>query len=175
MQDFDQEVGAIHLRPPPMRPLSSPSSQLRNFSHAARQLGSCVGLLSSAFHLRDRAAQVLYLFNENAASLFPKKVQHRDASAQANSSSLGTKRGRPKPPPYVRTPVIKPDGLDPEDFPEQVSHFSEEVTAFLGYLNEFPEFTDETVNTSILRFRKDLQVGFVSLTMSQYLGRRHFR
>ncbi len=51
-------------------------SQLRNFANAARQLGSSVAILSSAFHLRERLAQLLFLYQENAADLFPRKVLH---------------------------------------------------------------------------------------------------
>jgi len=71
---------------------------------------------------------------------------------------LKTRRNRPKPPPNVRTPVITRD-LDPEDFPEEISQFAEDITTFLECLNEFPEFTDEAVNASILAFQGDLKVG----------------
>ena len=144
--------------------------KLRNFSNAARQLGSSVGILSSAYRLRERVAQVLFLFHENAADLFPRKVYHQDTSTLPNNVPLKTRRHRPKPPPNVRTPVISGD-LDPEDFPNQMSQFAEDVTAFLECLNEFPEFTDEVANASILAFQGDLKVGLslpprpVSLTL----------
>jgi len=63
------------------------------------------------------------------------------------------------------------DGLDSEDFPEQIFQFAEDMTAFLECLNEFPEFTDEVVSASILAFQGDLKVGLnlppgpVSLTL----------
>jgi hypothetical protein len=59
--------------------------KLRNLSNAARQLGSSVGILSSAYHLRERVAQILHLFHENAADLFPRKVQHHDTIAQVDT------------------------------------------------------------------------------------------
>ena len=102
-------------------------------------------------------AQVLYLFHENAADLFPRKVQHQDTSAHPNNVPLKTRRHRLKPPPNVRTPVITGD-LDPEHFPKQMSQFAEDIVAFLECLNEFPEFTDEVVNASILAFQGDLKV-----------------
>ena len=52
--------------------------------------------------------------------------------------------------------------LDPEDFPEQMAQFAEDITIFLECLNEFPEFTDEAVNASILAFQGDLKVGLGS-------------
>lgn len=67
-------------------------------------------------------------------------------------------KNKSKPPPNVRTPVIAAD-LDPEDFPEQMSLFVEDITTFLTCLNEFPEFADEVVNASILIFQGDLKVG----------------
>lgn len=48
--------------------------------------------------------------------------------------------------------------LDPECFPEQLEALAREVTTFLDTLNEFPEFTDEAVNASILSFEDDLKV-----------------
>jgi hypothetical protein len=116
-----------------------------------------VGILSSAYHLRERITQILYLFHENAAHLFPRKVHHQDMSTQVNHQPLKTKR-RSKPPPNVRTPVITTD-LDTEDFPDQMSHFAEDISNFLNCLNEFPEFRDEVVNASISVFQGDLKVG----------------
>ena len=131
--------------------------KLRSLSNAVRQLGSSVGILSSAYHLRERVAQVLHLFHENAVDLFPRKVRRQDTSTQVNNGALRTKRRRPKPPPNVRTPVVVRD-LDPEEFPEQMARFAEDITTFLECLNGFPEFTDEPVNASILAFQGDLKV-----------------
>jgi len=110
-------------------------------------------------------AQALYLFHENAADLFPRKVQHQDTSVQGCTLPLKTKRNRSKPPPNVRTPIVTGD-LDPEDFPEQIAQFAEDITTFLECLNEFPEFTDEAVNGSILAFQGDLKVSFRSLLLA---------
>ena len=52
--------------------------------------------------------------------------------------------------------------LDPEDFPKQMVQLAEDITIFLESLNEFPEFTDEVVNASILAFHGDLKVGLWS-------------
>ena len=102
-------------------------------------------------------AQVLYLFHENAADLFLRKVPHQDTFAHPNNIPLKTRPHRPKPPPNVRTLVIAQD-LDPEDFPWKMSRFAEDITAFLEYLNEFLEFTDEVVIASISAFQVDLKV-----------------
>lgn len=87
--------------------------------------------------------------------MFPRKVQHQD-TAQVNNQPLRARK-KSKPPPNVRTPVIAAD-LDPEDFPEQMSLFVEDITTFLTCLNEFPEFADEVVNASILVFQGDIKV-----------------
>jgi hypothetical protein len=44
-------------------------------------------------------------------------------------------------------------------FPEQLESLAADVTTFLNCLNEFPEFTDEAVNSSISSFQDDLKVG----------------
>ncbi|KAI0262535.1 WD40 repeat-like protein [Gloeopeniophorella convolvens] len=131
--------------------------ELRNFSNAARQLGSSVGILSSAFHLRERLAQIAWLFRENAADLFPRKVSHQSTEPFVTPNMThGRKRARSKAPPHVRRPLVL-EKLDPEDFPSQLSLFAGDVVTFLHCLNEFPEFTDEAVNASIVAFEGDLK------------------
>jgi WD repeat-containing protein 26 len=138
--------------------------QLRNFANAARQLGSSVAILSSAFHLRERLAQILFLFHENAGELFPRKVQRRprdpDSAAKPKAKNARKKLARAaryKAPPHVARPTVD-ENLDPESFPEQLECLATDVTTFLRCLNEFPEFTDEAVNASISSFEGDLKV-----------------
>ena len=133
--------------------------QLRNFSNAARQLGSSVGILSSAFHLRERLAQIAWLFRENAADLFPRNVSHQSTTESAVKPDVlpRGKRARYKAPPHVRRPLVL-EKLDPEDFPHQLALFARDVITFLHCLNEFPEFTDEALNASIVAFEGDLKV-----------------
>ncbi|TFY80138.1 hypothetical protein EWM64_g3875, partial [Hericium alpestre] len=141
-----------------LRRVNNLDKELRNFSNAARQLGSSVGILSSAFHLRERLTQIAYLFRENAADLFPRKVSHqpKESIVSPNIGPRSRKRARSKAPPHVRRPLIVGD-LDPEDFPAQLGWFAREVVTFLHCLNEFPEFTDEGVNASIIAFEGDLK------------------
>jgi hypothetical protein len=134
------------------------SIKLRNFSNAARQLGSSVRILSSAYRLRERLAQILYLFHENAASLFPRKVSHQDQTSHVDGLTWRQgKRAKIKAAPNVRNPVVLGD-LDPEIFPQQMEKLADDVTIFLECLNEFPEFTDEAVNSSVVAFQGDLKV-----------------
>lgn len=56
--------------------------------------------------------------------------------------------------------------MDPEEFPEQIRALSADVTAFLNYLNDFQEFDDEAVNSSIKSFELDLQVRFATSFLS---------
>ena len=50
------------------------------------------------------------------------------------------------------------DKLDVEDFPEQLDLFSRALSKFLYHLNEFPEFTDKSVDAPIMAFGDDLKV-----------------
>ncbi len=136
--------------------------ELRNFANAARQLGSSVGILSSSYHLRGRLAQILYLFRENAADLFPRKVRHQSREESLTSSHLPQyRRGkRHRALPHVHNPTVD-EKLDSEDFPEQLSMFARDVATFLDCLNEFPEFTDEAVNSAIMSLEGDLKVCWV--------------
>lgn len=133
---------------------------MRNFANAARQLGSSVAILSSAFHLRERLAQVLFLYRENAAALFPRKVSRAPRESIIDPQSIGRRRGRrwrTKTPSHIVRPLVNED-IDVEDFPSQMEYFAKDIGTFLHCLNEFPEFTDEAVNASILSFERDLQV-----------------
>ncbi|KAI0301606.1 WD40-repeat-containing domain protein [Multifurca ochricompacta] len=139
------------------RRVNNLDNELRNFSNAARQLGSSVGILSSAFHLRERLAQIAWLFRENAADLFPRKVSHQSAEGLVRPDVLPRrKRARSKAPPHVRRPLVLKK-LDPENFPSQLGLFARDVITFLHCLNEFPEFTDEALNASIIAFEGDLK------------------
>lgn len=144
--------------------------ELRNFANASRQLGSSIGLLSSASILRKRLAQVLYLFHSNASDLFPKKVQKREQPAgDPGISKLRRYRKRlnHKTPHLVQQPVID-DNLDAEHFPRELDALSKDIGEFLECLNEFPEFTDEAIHQSIEAFQGDLK--YWANCLEEYTG-----
>ncbi|KAA1474356.1 hypothetical protein DENSPDRAFT_882735 [Dentipellis sp. KUC8613] len=141
------------------RRINNLDKELRSFSNAARQLGSSVGILSSAFHLRERITQIAYLFRENAADLFPRKVarEPKESLISPTISLPGSrKHAKTKAPPHIRRPLVI-DSLDPEEFPKQLGLFAHDVITFLHCLNEFPEFTDEAVTASIIAFEGALK------------------
>ena len=139
------------------RKLNNLDKELRNFSNSARQLGSSVGILSSTYHLRERLTIIGYLFRENAADLFPRKIAHENKEALHKPAIPTRGRAKSKPPPHVRRPVVV-DPPEQEEFPDQMKKLANDVITFLHCLNEFPEFTDEAVNASIVAFGGDLKV-----------------
>ncbi|KAI0783765.1 WD40 repeat-like protein [Abortiporus biennis] len=138
------------------RRITNLDRELRNFANAARQLGSSVGILSSSFHLRERLAQILFLFRENAADLFPRKISHqsRDSIVNPNTHFKRTKDSRAAG--LIVNPTVV-SNIEAEDIPNQLKWFAADVRTFLDCLNEFPEFTDEGVNSSILSLEGDLR------------------
>jgi WD repeat-containing protein 26 len=120
--------------------------------------------------LRERLAHILHLYQENAADLFPRKFPRTEMKTPATQTD-------PKPPrqtpslnagapavgrrsilsAHVAKPVV-PDDLDSEHFPEQFEALAKDIVTFVSCLNEFPEFSDENVNASIMEFEKDLKV-----------------
>lgn len=68
----------------------------------------------------------------------------------------------------MRRPLVL-ENLDREDFPGQLRLFARDVITFLHCLNEFPEFTDEALNASILAFEGDLKVRAVHDLFMIYL------
>lgn len=144
------------------RSINNLDKELRNFANAARRLGSSVAIISSAYRLRECLAQILYLYQENAADLFPQKIAHisRESITEFRAPERRTRRGRRrrgKAPLHVLRPAVT-EHLDLECFPEQLEALAREVTAFLDTLNEFLEFPDKAVNASILSFEGDLKV-----------------
>ncbi|KIM47068.1 hypothetical protein M413DRAFT_23353 [Hebeloma cylindrosporum] len=154
------------------RRINNLDKELRSFANAARQLGSSVAILSSAYHLRERLAQLLFLYHENAADLFPRKIVHiaREGISDSPTSSKrrrGFRRVKGKAQLHVPRPTVS-ENVDPETFPEQLEFLANEVTTFVRCLNEFPEFTDEAVNASILSFEGDLK--YWSSCLKVYAG-----
>lgn len=129
---------------------------LQQFQNAARQLGSSIGLLSSAYQLRQRLIVVLHLFRENAQSLFPKYIKPKPEHLDGPASRKSTKLDGPKAA-ILRRPAMKVE-KDTEDLPEELGHLAEDVMSFLHHLEEYPEFIDEAVNASITAFQHDLKV-----------------
>ncbi|KAJ7185449.1 hypothetical protein C8R46DRAFT_1060616 [Mycena filopes] len=140
--------------------IESLDKHLRNFGNATRQLGSSVAILSSAYRLRVRIAQILFLYRENAADLFPRKVTHATREVVADAK-LKTRRNK-KPvkarstAPHVARPTID-ENLDLEKFPEQFEALARDIATFGHCLNEFQELTDETIKASIASFEGDLR------------------
>ncbi|KAK7023190.1 catabolite degradation [Favolaschia claudopus] len=134
---------------------------LRNFANATRQLGSSVAIISSTFHLRERIAQLLFLYRENAADLFPQKIAHAsqesmtDLQRKVTRRRHNTQQGYSTPPHPSRSAMD--EDLDPEAFPGQFEALANSILTFGRCLNEFPEFTDEAINASIVSFQGDLR------------------
>ncbi|KAG1742685.1 WD40-repeat-containing domain protein [Suillus paluster] len=142
------------------RRIDNLDKELRNFANAARQLGSSVGILSSALRLRERLAKLLFLFRENAATLFPRKISRQPREALVVHAWMERRCTDHQPSPKAHP--------DPESIPDQFAGFAEDVVTFLTCLNEFPEFTDEAVNTSIRAFEFDLK--YWSSCLQEYKG-----
>ncbi|KIJ16615.1 hypothetical protein PAXINDRAFT_98453 [Paxillus involutus ATCC 200175] len=126
--------------------------ELRNFANAARLFGSSVGILSSAFKLRERLTNILFLFRENAANLYPRKIGRKPRKELFNPNLMdrrGQTNRRGHPPPVAT--------LEPDMLPSQFESFAGDVVTFLDCLNDFPEFADETVNQSLRGFEEDLK------------------
>ncbi|KAJ7359084.1 WD40 repeat-like protein [Mycena albidolilacea] len=142
------------------RRIENLDKQLRNFANATRQLGSSVAIQSSAFHLRGRIAQMLFLYRENSADLFPRKIQHATKESALDTKSKGRRKIKALKdygaPPHVARPPID-ENLDLENFPEQFEALANNIVKFGRCLNEFPEFSDDAINASITSFEGDLR------------------
>ncbi|KAJ3886681.1 hypothetical protein GG344DRAFT_57010, partial [Lentinula edodes] len=137
---------------------------LRTLSHAARQLGSSAAILSSVFHLRSRIAHILHLYRLNAADLYPRTVRPPIfQKSREKSSAFASARVLP----HLARPVVD-TSIGLEEFPNHFKALAEEIRTFINCLNEFPEFADETVNTSLWDFENDLN--YWASTLKTYEG-----
>ncbi|CAE6415966.1 unnamed protein product [Rhizoctonia solani] len=138
---FDKRIRSLDLK-------------LQGFANAVRQLGSSVGLLNAAYHLRARLRQIQYFFRENAAELFD-AVPHMPNDG--NRPYSARKRGKVRRNIAVGPEHTKPWSTEIEDLPDEMEKLAEDLDAFLKRLNDVPEFTDEAVNLSIMAFEGDLR------------------
>ncbi|KAH7345391.1 WD40-repeat-containing domain protein [Rhizoctonia solani] len=128
--------------------------RLQAFANAVRQLGSSVGLLNAAYHLRARLGQIQYFFRENAAELFDAIPHAPNVGKQRYSAR---KRGKVR-----RHIAVGPENnilwsTEIEDLPNELEDLAKDLDVFLKRLNDVPEFTDEAVNASIHAFEGDLR------------------
>ncbi|KAF8435619.1 WD40-repeat-containing domain protein [Boletus edulis BED1] len=134
--------------------------QLRSFTNAVRQVGSSVGILSSSFKLRERLTKISFMFRENAANLYPRKIARQAREALPNPDSKHRQR---------RAGIVKlvlEDHLGPDTLPAQLESFAEDIATFINCLNELPEFTDEPINQSMRSFQDDLK--YWALCLAEY-------
>ncbi|KAF8433293.1 WD40-repeat-containing domain protein [Boletus edulis BED1] len=136
--------------------------QLRDFENASRELGSSVGIVWSAFRLQERLAKILFLFRENAAYLYPRKIMHRSQEVLVNPNIMERRqdwRNR-------STIAFSQDSLELDMLPDQLKSLAGDVGAFIGCLNEFDEFNDEAISQSMRSFEDDLR--YFSTCLCQY-------
>lgn len=129
--------------------------ELQSFANAVRQLGSSVGLMSAAHHLRGRLKQVMHLVRENASGLFDEIKNENSEPLRPFSRRKGARQSTKA---RKLRPSIQIDS-DPETLPANMKLLADDLIAFLSRLNEIPEFTDEAVDSAIWSFEGDLKVG----------------
>ncbi|KAF9244203.1 WD40-repeat-containing domain protein [Melanogaster broomeanus] len=130
------------------------NKELRDFANSSHQLGSSVGIVSSASRLQERLAKIMFLFRENAASLFPRKISRNPQEALI-IPNINVMERRPEWHRRPSVPILQ-ERLDLEMLPTQLEGLSKDVGAFSNCLNEFQEFTDEAINQSMRAFESDL-------------------
>ncbi|KAH9042505.1 hypothetical protein EDB85DRAFT_2139080 [Lactarius pseudohatsudake] len=115
--------------------------ELRTCVNATRQLGSSVAILASVFQLRGRLTQISFLFRENAANLYPRKVVRLP-----RESLVGRTDG-----------AWSLTNLTLKTSRNSSSCFASDLSTFSFSLNEFPEFTDKAIDAPITAFEDDLR------------------
>ena len=139
--------------------------QLHDFAIAANQLGCSVGILLGAYMLRCSLTQILSLFRENAADLFPEKIRHRKPSTSTGSSpDLATESTWPPTAGLSINNLLAPRPIaDPEVnsslFPDHMRFFAQNLSKFAEALGEYgPEFEDEAFKAAIASLQGNVEV-----------------
>ncbi|KAF8708086.1 negative gluconeogenesis, partial [Rhizoctonia solani] len=146
-QAFDERIRGLDLK-------------LQAFANAVRQLGSSVGLLNAAYHLRARLRQIQYFFQENAAELFDGVPHAPNVGTKPYSAR---KRGKVRRHMAVGPENNKLWSTEIEDLPGEMENLAKDLDVFLNRLNDVPEFTDEAYRASCLReFEGQLKYSAVS-------------
>ncbi|PVG01424.1 WD40 repeat-like protein [Serendipita vermifera] len=131
---------------------------LITFQLSARQLDSSVGSLASAGQLRNHLMNIGVLFQRNAAEIFP---QMKSKLAKIEPPKPRKKRPKPRARIYSRASILKPTTInvipEPETLPSELSEFATNLGVFLRQLEEFPEFADDTLTTSITALETELK------------------
>ncbi|CAG8639697.1 17631_t:CDS:10, partial [Acaulospora colombiana] len=131
---------------------------LITFQLSARQLDSSVGSLASAGQLRSHLMNIGILFQRNAAEIFP---QMKSKLAKIDTPKPRKKRPKPRAKIYSRASILKPTTIneipEPETLPSELSEFASNLAVFLRQLEEFPEFADDTLTTSITALEIELK------------------
>lgn len=112
-----------------------------------------MGIISSAFALRETLSQIFLLIHANAARIFPSKIHYE----QTDRSSISNDQRKQKVGIWKSKPTVH-DEPDPEKFPGLVEKLAIDIVTFLNCLNEFPDYTDEVLNHSMRSFEGDLRV-----------------
>ncbi|KAG1735358.1 WD40-repeat-containing domain protein, partial [Suillus paluster] len=144
--------------------------ELRNFDNGTRQLGSSAALLLAASRLRERLVRLLFIFRENTAKLFPRRIARQSRDTLVNPNIMD-RRGKVHHEPLQFQTFMTEDGFATESIPKEFEGFAGDLRMLLHSLNDFPEFRDDAVNTSINAFVGELEYRASCLT--EYKG--HFR
>ncbi|KAH0836398.1 WD40-repeat-containing domain protein [Lanmaoa asiatica] len=151
--DENQQHAGVELFYNFERRVETLDKQLRDFENASRELGSSVGIVSSAFGLQERLAKILFLFRENAACVYPRKITRKPQDTILNPNVMERRED------WRRRSTIpqSQDNLEPDMLPHQLESLAGDVWAFISCLNEFEEFNDEAISQSMRAFEGDLK------------------
>jgi hypothetical protein len=105
------------------------------------------------------------LFQINAAEIFPQLKAK--LAAKLDLAKPRKKKAKPRGRLYSRASILKPTTLnaipDPEGLPDELLDLATNLAVFLRQLEEFPEFADDTLTTSITALEDELKVILVPL------------
>ncbi|KAF8838740.1 hypothetical protein BDN67DRAFT_1070510, partial [Paxillus ammoniavirescens] len=143
--------------------------ELRSFESAVRLLGSSARVPSSAFKLREHLTNILFLFRENAANLYPRKITRQPREMLLNSNVVDRHkrmdwRGH-RPSPVAKH--LLGTSLEPDTLPSQFESFARDIVTFLNCLDEFVGLPDD-VSQPMQSFEGDLK--YWASCLAEYKG-----
>ncbi|KAI0092807.1 hypothetical protein BDY19DRAFT_926398 [Irpex rosettiformis] len=132
-------------------------AELRKLGNKARALGRSAGILAASTRLRERLGRVLYLFRENAQTLFPEEIKehiHVHHTPVKHIRRWKTKNFLDHTI-NIQTPLLDDSNSKHDTLAQEFWQFSKDVITLFECFGQYPEFLEELPDFSLA---EDLQV-----------------
>lgn len=116
-----------------VRRINTLDQELLSFTNAMRQLGSSIGLTTSARQIRSRLSEVRHLFRDNVTALVENKAPHHPQTERASSMPLSPGNSNRRVPRRKKTSHMRNASslsYQFDSFPQKLKSLGDELVEF---------------------------------------------